>query len=191
MPVSIKTRIGYKDIQTEKWIGFLLELAPAAITIHARTTKEMSNVPAHWEEIGKAVQMRKESKSKTLIIGNGDVLKRREGIEKADEFGVDGIMIGRGIFHDPWIFDSNQKKHSIIDSIDLLTEHADLFENTWKDAKDFNIMKKFIKMYIAGIPGAVEIRTEFMNCKSAGEIAVLAKKYRNEFNSLQTSGKSA
>src|SRR3989344_5899284 len=99
LPVSVKTRIGFSEIQTEEWCGFLLKQDIAVLTVHGRTVKEMSKVPAHWDEIGKVVKLRDKMGLKTLIIGNGDVENREDGLKKVQEYGVDGIMIGRGIFH--------------------------------------------------------------------------------------------
>lgn len=108
LPVSVKTRIGLKVEKTEEWVGFLLTTGISALTIHARTAREESKVPARWEEIGKAADLRDKMKVDTLIIGNGDVMSREEGLEKVEKYGVDGVMIGRGIFQNPWVFESNQ-----------------------------------------------------------------------------------
>ena len=122
IPVSIKTRIGFKDIQTKDWISFLLKFKPAAITIHARTTKELSNVPNHWNEIGDAVKLRDKISPNTLIIGNGDIISQKDALEKVKKYKLDGIMIGRGVFKDPLIFnqDKSIKDLSPQEKINLL-----------------------------------------------------------------------
>lgn len=104
LPVSVKTRIGVKEIKTEEWARFLLKLNLDALIVHGRTVAEMSDFPAHWDEIGKVVKLRDSMKLKTLIIGNGDVKSREDAMEKYEKYGVDGIMIGRGIFNNLWIF---------------------------------------------------------------------------------------
>ncbi|MBI5044344.1 MAG: tRNA-dihydrouridine synthase [Candidatus Levybacteria bacterium] len=164
LPLSIKTRIGLAEIQTENWIGFLLEQDLDAITIHGRTVKEMSEVPAHWDEIGKAVSLRNSMQKKTLIVGNGDILSRKEASEKVETTSVDGVMIGRGIFHDPWLFNT---KHfgdlvSKEEKITKLIEHISLFTSYWGDKKRHAILKKFYKCYINGFSGASELRSELM-----------------------------
>jgi tRNA-dihydrouridine synthase len=195
LPLSVKTRIGVKEIQTEKWIGFLLKLNLDALTIHGRTVVEMSDVPTHWEEIGKAVKLRNSLKSKTLIIGNGDVKSREEALEKSNKYGLDGIMIGRGIFNNLWIFDKGQKgwqkrkgsrqratqralaggitfdrtpdKASPEEKIKLLIEHISLFDKTWGKTKNFSLMKKFYKIYISNHPDAKSIRIKLMEFTDA------------------------
>ena len=104
LPVSVKTRIGYYKNEIERWLPALLVAKPAAISIHARTRKEMSKVDAHWDVMGRAVEIRNELKSETRIIGNGDVRGLDDAREKARTCNVDGVMIGRGVFGNPWFF---------------------------------------------------------------------------------------
>ena len=169
LPVSVKTRLGFRGIQTEEWIGFLLSLPIAALTIHGRTAKQESKVPANWEEIGRVVSLRNQSKSKTLVIGNGDVINREDGEEKALKYGVDGIMIGRGIFKDIFAFAKERPEVSHEYMLKLMLEHIELFEKTWGEEKNFHILKKFFKIYVGDFRGANKLRTELMESKSYGE----------------------
>ncbi|MBI5613421.1 tRNA-dihydrouridine synthase [Candidatus Gottesmanbacteria bacterium] len=170
IPFSIKTRIGYNTIATEEWIGFLLSFKPDALTVHGRTAKEMSKVPAHWDEIGKAVKLRDKISPETVIIGNGDIKSREDGLQKAKEYGVDGIMIGRAIFENPWVFEKEQKEHSLSEHFGLLTKHVELFNSTWQGKKPFQVMKKYFKIYVRGFDGAAEFREKLMACESADEV---------------------
>lgn len=174
LPVSIKTRIGFSEIETEDWLGFLLSLKPDVLTVHGRTVKEQSKVPTHWEEIGKVVKMRNEIGSATLIVGNGDVESFKDGIEKAKKYKVDGVMIGRGIFSNPWIFNPkiNILKITPEQRIKILIEHVQIFEKTWANKKDFNIMKKFFKAYIRDFPGALSLRAKLMEVKNTQGINI-------------------
>lgn len=108
LPVSVKTRIGFNEIEYKKWISYLLKMDIAALTVHGRTKKEMSDVPAHWDVIGDIVKMRNKMKSKTLIIGNGDVSSLADAQEKYEKYGVDGVMVGRALFGTPWFFASRR-----------------------------------------------------------------------------------
>jgi nifR3 family TIM-barrel protein len=175
IPVSVKTRIGFKKIQTEEWLGFLLDQNLAALTVHGRTTAEMSAVPAHWDEIGKAGQLRNEKKVDTLIIGNGDVQSMTEAKEKVQKYGLDGIMIGRGIFHNIWLFNENvdPAKKSLEERLDILVKHVDLFEQAWGKTKPFQILKKFFKIYLSGFDGAQDLRMKFMETKNGEEVKEL------------------
>jgi tRNA-dihydrouridine synthase len=106
IPVSVKTRIGYNKNEIDTWLQVLLEEAPAVITIHARTRKEMSKVPARWEHVKEAVRIRDRysNASQTLIAGNGDITSKDDALLKARETGADGVMVGRGVFGNPWFF---------------------------------------------------------------------------------------
>lgn len=172
IPVSVKTRIGVNTVTTESWISFLLNQNIAALTVHGRTAKQLSDVPANWEEIGKAVQMRNEIAPHTFLIGNGDVMSFSQAVEKHDTYHVDGIMIGRGIFSNPWVFEKSltEKIRSKEEFISLLKTHVQLFEQTWGDTKNFDIMKKFFKMYVNSFDGAKELRIKLMECKNGEDV---------------------
>ena len=169
LPVSIKTRLGVKTIQTDEWIGFLLKQELDAVIIHARTVTEMSDVPAHWDEIRKAVQLRDSLGSKTVIIGNGDVMSKAEAIEKCSQYRCDGVMIGRGIFHNLYLFGGEKefKTFSKEDKIAHLIRHISLFDETWGSTKNFATMKKFYKIYISDFDGASDLRVKLMEFTNA------------------------
>src|SRR3990167_3459704 len=173
LPVSVKTRIGYNKIVTEEWISHLIEAEPDAIIIHGRTMKEMSKVPAHWDEIGKAAVLCR--KAGVLIIGNGDVKTYTEGLEKAEKYGLDGVMVGRGVFSNPWFFNPlvDPATKTPEQKIMLLKKHIELFTELWGNNKHFDVMKKFFKVYISGWEGAKELRIELMRSKNKEDVAKL------------------
>ncbi len=173
LPVSVKTRIGFKTIETERWIDFLLDHDLSALTVHFRTQKEMSLVPAHWEEAAKVVSLKKHKDKNTILIGNGDVLSKAQGKELAEKYGLDGIMIGRGVFQNPYVFDEsiNYVSQSKEERIALLKKHMELFETSWKDihplsekgyGKSFPPLKRYFKIYISGFDGASDLREKLM-----------------------------
>lgn len=178
LPVSVKTRIGYNKIVTEEWISFLLEQKLNAITIHGRVATQKSEGKANWEEISKAVGLRDKISPKTLIIGNGDVESYKEALEKHKKYGVDGIMIGRGIFSNPWVFEKNINingelntlKHTKEDSIKLLLKHTKMYEDKWGSEKNFDVMKKFFKIYVRDFRGSSELRQKLMECRNYSEV---------------------
>ena len=171
LPVSVKTRIGWEKIVTEDWCGWLLEQKLDALTIHGRTGKEMSEKLAHWDEIAKVASLRNQSKSKTVIVGNGDVKNAQDAKLKAQEYGVDGVMIGRGIFENIAAFSAKGQALSAKENIDLLKRHLELWEKTWGDSKNFAVMKKFVKVYIKGWEGAGELRAKLFATNSLKEMA--------------------
>lgn len=177
LPVSVKTRIGYNTDALEEWLPALLEAAPAAITLHARTRKEMSKVPARWERIKRAVAIRDACKSETLIIGNGDVTDLADARAKARATGVDGVMLGRAIFGNPWLFhpEPDALKVSITERLYVMVEHTKLFEELLPH-KNLAIMKKHYKAYVQGFEGAGALRPRLMDARSASEIeAIMAE----------------
>lgn len=176
LPLSIKTRIGDTRNTLDEWLPVLLSENPAAITIHARTRKELSLVPARWETVKQAVEIAKGTG--TLILGNGDVEDMEQAQQKITETGADGVMIGRGIFGNPWLF-SGRKKNDIPleERLKVMLEHSFLFQELFKDIKSFDIMKKHYKAYINNFPGASEMRAEMFNAKSAEEVSMIVKKH--------------
>ena len=175
LPVSVKSRIGLDRVITEDWYGFLLQQNLAAVTIHARTVREMSKVPARWDEIAKVVKLRDQLAPHTLIIGNGDVENRGEGVKLARESGVDGVMIGRGIFHDIFAFAADPIAHEPDEMMTILLDHLDRYEAAWGDGKSFQILKKFFKVYVNGWNGAAELRARLMETTTPAQVrAILA-----------------
>ncbi len=167
LPVSIKTRVGYNKNELENWLPALLETNPAVITIHARTRKEMSSVPAKWEYVKRAVEIRDELKKETLIFGNGDVVDTDDGRRKCKETGCDGVMLGRAIFGNPWLF--SEKIPTTEEKLKVLIEHTKLFDELLPQ-KSFAIMKKHFKAYVTGFDGAKELRLKLMETKNADEV---------------------
>ena len=163
LPVSVKTRIGFKTKVTEDWCGFLLEQDIDALTVHGRTAKEMSRVPNNWDEIGKVATLVRAINSDTVIVGNGDVLSLEHGSELAKQHELDGIMIGRGIFKNPFVFGHEENAGSEKQRIKMFDRHIDLFIESWGEQKNPSTLKKFAKMYIQGFEGASAIRAEIMS----------------------------
>ena len=173
LPVSVKTRLGTKEIITNDWITFLLEQKINALTIHGRVSKQMSGGLADWEEIGKAVQLKNKISPSTKIIGNGDIESYSQALEMYKKYNVDGIMIARGIFKNPWVFDSKTQEHLKEEYVAVLQKHLDLYEKTWGDTKSFDPMKKFFKMYINNFPRASVLRQKLMETKTIKEAKTL------------------
>ena len=170
LPISVKTRIGYNKNEIDTWIPTLLNEDIAALTIHCRTRKEMSKVPARWEHVKEVVEMRDRMGKKTLILGNGDVKDIADAKEKAAATGCDGVMLGRAIFGNPWLFDQNKKEVTKEEKLRVLVEHTKLYEELLGGIKSFAIMKKHYKAYVNNFEGAVELREKLMLCNTASEV---------------------
>lgn len=174
LPVSVKTRLGFSRVDEYRdWISFVLRQDVVNLTVHLRTRKEMSKVSAHYEVIPELVKLRDEIAPHTLLCINGDVKNREEGLKLAAEHGLDGIMIGRGVFHDPFCF-GETKKRSRDELLDLLKFHLDEFDRVGGEAeRRFDPLKRFFKIYVRDFPGAAEMREQLMHCKSTDEVRAI------------------
>lgn len=170
LPVSVKTRTGIKKHQTEEWISQLIETKPAAIILHGRTQRMQSEGDADWNEIAKAVRLKNELDSSIPLHGNGDVFSYADGLRKIESTGVDGVMIGRGIFQNPWFFNPEKTEISKEERIEKLLQHTRLFEKTWGGKKNFNILKRFYKIYLNSFDGAAKMRADLMEVKNFSEV---------------------
>ena len=171
LPVSVKTRLGYRDTaELDEWIPVLLEEDLAALTVHLRTRGEMSAVPAHWDLAPKIVALRNRIAPKTVVLGNGDVLSLTEARQKADVSGMDGVMIGAGVFGNPWFFSG--RTPDIKERLERLVTHTKLFEELYRtdNLKSFDVMKKHYKSYTTGFDGAKELRIRLMEAENATEV---------------------
>jgi tRNA-dihydrouridine synthase len=189
LPVSIKTRLGFRKIQTEEWAGFLLELDPAVLTIHGRVAKHMSKYPANWEEIGKVVALRNQMQRKTLIVGNGDVRSSAEAMEKHRQYGVEGVMIARGVFNNLCVFNNDPQAiafpdWSVADKLDYLKRHVALCTQTWGEQR-YRALKKFFKIYISNFENATELRTELIErTDTVAEMNAVLARWEQQSNLL-------
>ena len=175
LPLSIKTRLGFHEFDAS-WLEFLLAQKLNMLTVHGRTKAQMSKVPANWELIGKARELRDALSPATLIIGNGDVMTRQQGEKLAETYQLDGIMIGRGVFHDPFVFakDSPWKGYTKQQRIALYRKHVELFAKTWKNGeRKVYTLNKFCKIYINGFNGAKELREKLMAARNTDELLSL------------------
>ena len=178
LPVSVKTRLGFNQIDFT-WHEFLLSHNIDMLTVHFRTRKQMSKVPAEWHHAPEIIKLRDQIAPQTKIVLNGDVLTRQQGEELAAQYNLDGIMIGRGIFHDPFVFAEDGPlrwaNYDMASRIDLLKRHVKLFETTWGDERKFDTLKKFAKVYISDFDGAKELREKIMATETYSELfAVLS-----------------
>ncbi|WP_239734610.1 tRNA-dihydrouridine synthase [Mammaliicoccus sp. G-M28] len=179
LPVSVKTRLGYYKIEEWKdWLKHVFEQDIANLSIHLRTRKEMSNVDAHWELIEEVKNLRDEIAPNTLLTINGDIPDRKTGLELATKYGIDGVMIGRGIFHNPFAFEKEPREHTSKELLDLLRLHLTLFEKySTNEAKQFKSLRRFFKIYVRGMRGAGELRNQLMNTNTADEVRALLDEF--------------
>jgi tRNA-dihydrouridine synthase len=172
LPVSVKTRLGYNQPnEWQDWLAHILRQDVVNLTIHLRTRKEMSKVDAHFELVPEIKKLRDEIAPQTLLTINGDIRDRQHGLELVEKYGIDGIMIGRGIFTDPFAFETVRQNHSREELLWLLGHHLDLFDkySAELEPRRFEPLKRFFKIYIRNFPGASELREQLMHTKSTDE----------------------
>lgn len=195
LPVSVKTRLGYSSVDEWRvWLGGLLRQDIAVLTVHLRTKKEMSKVPAHFELIPEIKKLRDELAPDTLLVINGDVRDRTHGNEFYAKYGIDGVMIGRGVFANPFCFQAPNGKRVTRESdrqepaakqragndassdqhhklIELLRFHLDEYDRYYQQtSRPFETLKRFFKIYIRDFDGASDLRVELMNCTTTEEV---------------------
>lgn len=197
LPVSVKTRIGYHKEELETWLPEILAENISALTVHLRTRKEMSLVPAHWELMGKILEIRDKVNKEVLVLGNGDVLDVAEAKRKILETGCDGVMIGRGIFGNPWLFRLADNSSGLLHpsggtfpnknylptlqkKLRTLVEHTKRFERELKPYKNMALMKKHYKAYVNGFDGAKELRMKLMEAESTLEIEKIVDEFLSQ-----------
>ena len=190
LPVSVKTRIGYNHEAIDEWLPALLEENLPALTVHLRTRKEMSKVPAHWELMPRVVALRNRIAPDTLIIGNGDVIDLADAKKKAEESGCDGVMIGRGIFGNPWVFAGRTFEDTMpSERLDALISFAYDFEHL-VPAKSFHLVRKHVKAFANGFDDAAELRGKLMETQSAAELEAVVRAYQDSSSLSRSFGGS-
>ncbi len=163
LPVSVKTRTGYDRHETDRWVGHLLLQRIDALTVHGRYAEQDSEEPADWREIGRAAAIAREIGVDTAVIGNGDVTSRTGIRQLARAYGLDGVMVGRGVFADPYLFATDRHPGAFQTAqagqkVLLLRSHLRLYREVWNDTRNYEILKKFYKIYLTGFPEAEPLR---------------------------------
>ncbi len=178
LPVSVKTRIGYNEEDIDGWIRAVLEEQPEALTVHLRTRKEMSKVPAHWELMPRVLALRDEVSPHTLIIGNGDVISLTDARAKAATYGCDGVMLGRAVFGAPWLFTGREGAEVLpAERIDALLRLSRYFSEL-TPPKSVHILKKHVKAFITGWPAASQLRAALMESSTLEEFQTVLESAR-------------
>ncbi|MCD8899706.1 tRNA-dihydrouridine synthase [Staphylococcus gallinarum] len=187
LPVSVKTRLGYYDIEEWRdWLKHVFEQDIANLSIHLRTRKEMSKVDAHWELIAEIKKLRDEIAPNTLLTINGDIPDRKTGLELAEKYGIDGVMIGRGIFHNPYAFEKEPREHTSKELLGLLRLHLALFNKYSKDEpRQYKPLRRFFKIYVRGMRGASELRHQLMQTQTIDEAIALLDEFEAQMEEVE------
>ncbi len=179
LPVSVKTRIGWNREVINEWLPHVLEAEPAALTVHLRTAKEMSLVPAHWELMHKAVEVVRQTD--TILLGNGDVKDLEHARQLAEQTGIDGVMLGRAVFGNPWLFNRDVRIADLPleERFRVMIEHSRLYEEIFAGKKNFAVMQKHVRAYITGFNGAKEIRKSLETMQNTEDLERIIESFFN------------
>jgi nifR3 family TIM-barrel protein len=180
IPVAVKTRVGWTQNEIETWIPAILECDVAAIILHGRTRKVMSKVPANWDWIARAAEIVRESGKETRFLGNGDIYSLQQAREYVKKYQVDGVMVARGLFGNPWFFDSEKNEVSVKEKLEVMLEHTRLFLDELGDCKNFHVMKKHYKAYVSDFDGAKDLRVRLMESDTYQDIENHVQKFLAE-----------
>ncbi|WP_026691197.1 tRNA dihydrouridine synthase [Alteribacter aurantiacus] len=182
LPVSVKTRLGFTEVsEWEAWLTHILKQDIANLSIHLRTREEMSAVDAHWELIPEIKKLRDQIAPNTLLTINGDIPDREVGLQLAKKYGIDGVMIGRGIFKNPFAFEKEPREHTSKEYLDLLRLQLDLQDHYAEQVpRPITKLHRFFKIYVKGFRGASELRNQLMNTKSTDEVRALLNRFEKE-----------
>ena len=191
LAVSVKTRLGFNQIDTfEEWIPFILKQDVPLLTVHMRTRKEMSKVPAHFEYIDRLIQLRDEIAPNTLLQINGDIKDRTEGLELVRQHpGVNGIMIGRGIFENPFAFEITPKEHTLDETLTLLRMQLDLYDQFTAEfgPMHFQKLKRFFKIYVRHFSYASDLRVALMDTTNTTQVRELLDQFDEQWAAQKAS----
>lgn len=180
IPVAVKTRVGWTKNEIETWIPAILDCDVAALILHGRTRKVMSSVPANWDWIERAGEIVRASGKPTKFIGNGDLQSVAQAKKYCQKYKTDGGMIARAIFGNPWLFDTEKTQVSVREKLEVMIEHTEIFVRDLIDHKNFHVMKKHYKAYVAGFEGAKELRIQLMESNDIDEIKTHVQQWLSE-----------
>lgn len=181
MPVSIKTRLGYNKVDWD-WVREVLSWQLPVVTFHLRTRKEMSLVPAHWDLMPEIIRLRDEIAPSTIVIGNGDVQSLDDAREKSRTYGNDGVMLGRAIFGNPWLFNEAKAPSAVPEKLEMMLRHTRRFSELLGEHKNFAIMKKHYKAYVNNFDGAKELRAELMDAPDYDTVLHITRRFLDGYS---------
>ncbi len=188
LPLSIKTRLGFDCVVVERWVEHLLEVRPAAITVHGRTLQQMYRGAADWSAIAEAAKLARGTE--TLMLGNGDVGTLVDAARRAAESRVQGVLVGRGTLGSPWFFREKERaRQAFTEQQDLTTipvtaweppvslshrmqvmlDHARQYEAI-AGLDCFRSIRKHLGWYCKGFPHAAAMRAKMFGVSTVQDV---------------------
>src|SRR6267142_877814 len=177
LPVTVKIRSGWSE-ETRLPVDIALRCQDAgarALALHPRTRTQMYSGSARWEEIGAVA-----SALDIPVIGNGDIKTAEDAVRMQRETGCAAIMIARGSFGQPWIFDQTRallegkpkpEAPKIERRFEIALEHAHMAEEYEADPRGAAIeFRKHLGWYVKGVPGSAELRRKLHAVVSLSEV---------------------
>src|SRR3954463_13755282 len=184
LPVTVKIRSGWNEEMRDP-VGIALRCQDAGartLTLHARTRTQMYTGHAHWDEIDAVSQA-----LSIPVIGNGDIKSPQDAIRMREETGCDAVMIGRGSFGQPWIFDQAKdimagrpmrQTPPVEGRFAVALDHARMVQAYELDPKGAAIeFRKHLGWYVKGLPSSADLRRKLYAVTSFAEVEGIFGEY--------------
>ncbi len=172
MPLSIKTRMGQSGFDKE-WIKFLLNFNLHTLFIHFRNAKQVFSGFADWKMIEEIIGMRDKCNPNIRIVGNGDITSLEQAYDVQKKYEVDGVMIGRALLRNPWVFSNYDPSKE--ERISTLLFHLKLMRDFSKNhpKKGWSSIKKFYYAYLREDEELTKLRKKLFQTNDIDESITL------------------
>jgi tRNA-dihydrouridine synthase B len=198
LPVTCKIRSGWNE-QMRDPVTIALRCQDAgvrALTLHPRTRTQMYTGSARWEEIAAVVQA-----LDIPVIGNGDIKTPHDAVRMYRETGCAAVMIARGSFGQPWIFDQTRDlldgremrpTPDVETRFGIALDHANMAAKYEPDPRGAAIeFRKHLGWYVKGLPGSAELRKQLHAVTSLDEVAGIFAHYLENRDRFESSGSAS
>jgi tRNA-dihydrouridine synthase B len=195
LPVTVKTRLGWDhdSIQIVDVAERLQDVGAQAISIHGRTRAQMYKGDANWHPIA---AVKNNQRMHIPVFGNGDVDTPEKAMMMRDEFGLDGVMIGRASIGNPWFF--GQVKHyfktkehlpppTIKDRVEMARRHLQMAIDWKGDKLGVFETRRHYTNYFKGIPHFKEYRLQMVTLDNASEVFEVFDRVASNFQEAEVS----
>jgi tRNA-dihydrouridine synthase B len=199
LPVTVKTRLGWDDDSKNivEVAEKLQDTGIKAITIHGRTRAQLYRGLSDWTLIG---AVKNNPRMKIPVIGNGDIDGPAKAKEMIENYGVDGIMIGRAAVGRPWIFKDIRHflntgeilpEPTVNEKTDLALQHLEKSLEYKEGSRAIYEMRRHLSNYFKGLPHFRETRLRLLTTLDVDEIKKILGEIRQNWGEFRTDEKTS